>query len=458
MKFYNLPEVKRLLIPCNLDLKAIIENNPPNFKYNLDFFYCLIDLIYERQMLDKELIGAYVHLDSRILQPLNHEYKPHLQYLVDNKILISNQHYSNTVHFCKSYKFTEQYSKSIACYVEITDKTLLKRLKRYQTKGSANGEDYDYLRKWFFCKDLVFDAEAAEDYSSFLYLKDIAVIKENPETRYNIRVKKIGYLASGEKWFRIDSTAGRLHTNFTNLDKELRRFFSYQGRKLGNIDVGNSQPFLLIEILKETYTSVQQYLTNNYYYSTPTNTNMLVNAQDSELRDVFLYIDLVVHGKLYSHLINEFERAYGQNYFGTGLDMAEKKAILKKEIIFHNLYSKVNSKARGKDLLAKLFPNVINAFNIYKQKDYKRLSVAMQKIEADIIIKKACKKITTEYPDVFIATIHDSIATTEDFKDIVMQVMAQSFKESFGLIPKLNFELWTTDDEDDDTFELMAAA
>jgi len=51
--------------------------------------------------------------------------------------------------------------------------------------------------------------------------------------------------------FSVDSTAGRLHTNLTNLKSDLRNYLTYDGKTLVAVDIRNSQPYLSLALFRK---------------------------------------------------------------------------------------------------------------------------------------------------------------------------------------------------------------
>ena len=86
-----------------------------------------------------------------------------------------------------------------------------------------------------------------------------------------------------------------------------------------------------------------------------------------------------------------------------------------------------------------LFPDVCVAVEKMKRHDYRELAREMQRVESRFVIDTVCRRLMLEHPDVFIVTIHDSIATTVGSEDIVKRVFREEF-ERIGLNPRLNIE------------------
>ena len=63
----------------------------------------------------------------------------------------------------------------------------------------------------------------------------------------------INNIAEGNLFFTFDPH-GRFHSSFTNLKKEIRnQYLTIDGQKLSCLDIKTSQPFFLVQIMKENY-------------------------------------------------------------------------------------------------------------------------------------------------------------------------------------------------------------
>ena len=172
---------------------------------------------------------------------------------------------------------------------------------------------------------------------------------------------------------------------------------------------------------------------------------MLVEKAESSVSiDVYRYIQMVVNGDLYPYLIQEYEQKYGADYFGKDVGYDEKKRTLK-NIIFGIMYARNSAPMKGRTLFKKLFPGVLQAFTWSKAGDHARLPIALQQMEADLILNKVCAELATEYPNLPIWPIHDAIATTEGNEQIVANAIRRVFSEQTGFEPQLGFELLCSD-------------
>lgn len=248
-----------LYLPNNLDIDQILEENPPEFKFKRDKFVYILSLIYSipTQKKDKiENYSGFTPISKSILGSVIKDYKQYIGHLKELNIVEEDPHYI-VGEKSQGLRFIEVYRKPVKP-VTITDWCLIKNIV-YLRKNidKTKTQELHYLRKWFLDGKLNVNIDAARTYLTDEWKKDL----ENPEILYpnirlNSRILPIERLNSKSKnpLFFVDKTAGRLHTNFTQLKSELRKYVSYDGKILCSVDISNSQPYLLNSLLsKELY-------------------------------------------------------------------------------------------------------------------------------------------------------------------------------------------------------------
>jgi hypothetical protein len=90
-------------------------------------------------------------------------------------------------------------------------------------------------------------------------------------------------------------------------------------------------------------------------------------------------------------------------------------------------------------VLDELFPTVMQAMRRIKGQDYRRLADFAQRIESAFMFRQVVPRIMERHPDLFVATIHDSILTTAGDAQFVRQVMCDEFAQ-LGLSPQVKLE------------------
>jgi hypothetical protein len=90
-------------------------------------------------------------------------------------------------------------------------------------------------------------------------------------------------------------------------------------------------------------------------------------------------------------------------------------------------------------VLDQLFPTVMRAMRRIKREDYRRLAHFAQRVESAFMFGRVVPRIMGLRPDLFVATIHDSILTTAGNAQFVRRVMLDEFAH-LGLSPQVKVE------------------
>ena len=85
------------------------------------------------------------------------------------------------------------------------------------------------------------------------------------------------------------------------------------------------------------------------------------------------------------------------------------------------------------------FPDVWDAIQNLKKRDYRDLSRKMQRAESRVMIDGVCFRLAEEYPEIPVITIHDSIMTTQPHVATVKRLIHEEFAK-IGLSPTLKEE------------------
>ncbi|MPS66268.1 hypothetical protein [Chryseobacterium sp.] len=431
-------------IPENLDLDQTLLDNPPLFTYCKDKFVYILNLIYSLPSRRKKSIEeyyGYTPISKAILGSTIKDYRKYIDYLKLQNIVEEDNYITNVK--CAGLRFTETYRKTLnqKPFV-ITSWTLIKNItylrKNYDNKLT---KELIPLKSWF--ADLDVDVKGAKKYLKRKYKEDYRnPLTKYSELRYNSRLLPIQRLYTKEEpLFFVDKTAGRLHTYITQLKSELRKFLKWKGKILYSIDISNSQPYLLQSFLnKETYDRCNNSdrLGRNKQQS---NTIMLGDLIESisEEKDVILFKSIVSSGQFYE----EFGKLLQEN--GEFLDIPDHEMRSHvKDITFSTIFSKNNAIKYNNSIriFKKIFPNVYKVIKEIKNEKHNELAIALQNLEAELVLHKACKKITQEKPHVPIFTLHDSIITTQENVIYVQTVLKKVMKDYIGNKPKLKIERW----------------
>lgn len=385
-------------IPENLNLDSSIHR---------DKYYFIITFISFGRIFDKRKSAeSFIELSSRFLKKIiNGRYKDYIKDLFDMNILETDNQYFVDGKF-KAYRLKDIYRKAKLKQIQIVDEKIVTNYEAYKFSKKLKNPFHSYL---YDCL-----SQTQIDYEPAKYFVASTVTEFENYVAYNCSIDMIH---SKDWFFIVDSTAGRVHNNITNLSKKIRPFLRYNNQQLIEVDISNSQP-LLFNILIDSYLK-----------EVSTISNFLPYVPHS---DISLYKRLTEEGKIYDYLMDK-------------LNIKEDRDEFKIRFFSKVFYSRENDNyvPEERKMFKALFPNVAKIISKYKKEDYRDLAIRLQKIEADIMIKKVVPEL--EKKKIFVLTIHDSVLILPEQELIVKKIIINEFQK-FGLHPtlkvkKINIEI-----------------
>ncbi len=482
----------RLYIPENLDIDQLMYDNPPKFKKygcKRDKLLYIIHLINALPLYNKDLMyEGYVPLNSTILQDKISNYKEYLDYLTNDLKIIEGDNQYFKGFKSKGYRLTEKYKTEIKSQA-LVDFTFNRKLKIERNNRAASVKHLNYLTKWFNPK-LEIDIDYVNE-----FLKEEFELKKNnealwdydrsrkkckqPITQLNHAKISAEKISREEYYLLHDDNVYRFHSNLTNMRSIIRNAVTYDGQKLISIDIKNSQPYLSTILLSRSFWIEQKFEANNneslsisfdgpqdvvnngfneikgIKYRNERDIDKRLNISQIRIHDndsyIMLvdidktlmtnefrhYINLVVTGTLYEFL----ELQFGIQLGATFANRKDVKAAVFQVLFTDNRYFGQDD-AKPKRIFQEMFPQVYEVFKQLKSKDKSLLPRLLQSIESYLIINVIAKRISEEYPDAPIYTIHDSISTTEEYVDVVERIISEELSKAIGYAPKLEPEVW----------------
>lgn len=443
-------------IPSSIDLEDFLKRHPPRFKYKKDHFYYIIDYLsrgLDAEDLDKN--AGFINLNAKRLQTVNHNYKKYIDHLLEFRFIRTDKKY---IVGKKSFGYRlndRKYLKATLKKIAIEDYVVNR--KKYEEdidqskKLNDTRKHYPYLTKWF--DQLEIDVAGASTEVERLYPEKTSGIRGTRKGKANDWEKRykaiyaITKINNKEFFYNADANVGRFHSNLTNLKKEIRNYITYNGQKLVNIDLKNSQPlFSSLLFKKEFYLKEEQYLnvymipsvlpllsSNRHSYSITI--IMIVETLEKAVnQDIDTYLKLVKSGEFYKKIS---EMMYPKLDF-------DKNAIKMMTYIVYfssNRFIGQNG-AEPKRIFRKLFPNTYEVFRIIKQKNHTALAHLLQRIESIVMIENVVPRIVKERPELPIFTIHDSIVTTVGNENYIANVIKEEILRLTGLEAEMSYEYW----------------
>jgi hypothetical protein len=354
--------------------------------------------------------GGYVAISSKILERNIGRYRPHIQFLVDTGVIECDNSYLSGTR-CLGYRIAEAYQTAELMRYELTDPSLIRRFVKADADRIRGKRKYPYLWKWFNAH-LTIDESIARD----------IINMEGLSQAHMISVDSIG---SGRWRFKVDASGRRLHTNLTNLKRELRAALRYDGMPLVEIDVRASQPYFLTILLRE-YLVCMKGMTTNQVDRLYAGTEDTVN---DEYTDVYQYIQAIHEGNFYQLFMTAVNSHTNMNIHC----IAEAKRAF-----YRTAFGKINQKSAETKALQVAFPTLHECMIHLKQKDYRSLSHRLQRAEAQGILDRVCGRIAQELPHAPIFTIHDSVLTTRPYSERITQIMKEELTHMTGIPPLLH--------------------
>ena len=440
-------------LPSGVDLETFLKKHPPEFKFKIDYFYYIVDYIskgMDQEDLDNN--SGFINVNAQKLQATNHNYKLYLEHLLKHRFLRTDMNYvvgSKSKGFLiNSYKGFEATVKRIEISDFVIIKKKIREAKSHIQQFKETCKQYPHLTKWFNEK-LQIDVEGATQKVAELFPEDLNAIrgtKKGHPSKWAKRYKAIYSIHKFNKqdfYYGVDENVGRFHSNLTNIKKELRSYITYDGEKLVNIDIKNSQPLMSILLFKEEFYKNKGQLINLYNIQTALlllNNNKSINKYSSYNSSIIMLVKALKsidkqEVSYYSDMVNS-----GEFYQKLSTILFPKAAFDKsrlKTLTFSVFFSKNRfigqPHAKDKRAFKKHFPEVYNIFRIIKKNNHRALAHILQRIESTLMIEKVVSRIASERPELPIFTIHDSITTTVGNEDYVKMIFIEEAFKLTGL-------------------------
>ena len=425
-------------IPSNLDIDKLLSDVPPTFNYSRDCFVYILGLVTEIPAHTKGLLekSTFVPINASILKQHVHNYRLYLDYLLLNGVFETDNRYIKEEK-SKGYRYAQPYQTPVR-HVEITKFTLIKGLTSEGNWERSMSQKYHELKNWF--DELQYDYAGAEHWLREKYKADLKLGLHNTTPKFNANLMNIMRLKEKDYYFRVDATAGRLHTNLTSLKSELRGWLAWQGKPLVANDLKCAQPLLLTALLSE-----------EFYENTSTKDAFelsVLNPKVVKTIDTAAIKELIRSG---AQDIKNYVQAVESDLYVFMQDALTKKGYSvptrdnAKDIMYAVLYSSnkffSQPDAFCKRYFNELFPAVYEIICHFKKQEPNALALLMQKAESTLILDRITKRISKQRPEIAIYTVHDAILSPAGTEDYIKQVITEETVRAIGLLPTIKQEL-----------------
>jgi hypothetical protein len=478
---------RRFLVPENLNVELLLaECNPEPFiskrrRFRQENLLIVIDTLYRlmsNPKKNKYAVNNFTPIKLKYLRKYVPNAEDYLKYLVHSNILLKDNYYIPDIK-SYGYKFDVKYIGTPTVYVLGKN---IDSIQSYELAGfTKQSKKLKHLYIWLNEKLTIDIAGAMKEAFANYWQRDgekLPICYDDidfsvtTKTGINRRSEKYvneehesQYLSllggviiplstyeQKEFYFQVDESGYRVHTNLTNLKKGLRKYVKYGGKSLVSYDIKNSQPFFLNVVLdkdfwtksktgdKITIGKIQNPSgTLRAFHRRATKHPLTVRTFDETQysKGFQLFKKVTLDGSLYEFICEKHLELTGQV-------LEREKAKRQLITLLYDTSRKNRSYVYDiEDTVDAVFPGLMDFCNSLKtKKEYNKLALLLQNIESTVVLRMVCKNIAQKYPEMPLFTVHDSIATTEDFATILGPLIASEIESVVGFKPTIKEEKW----------------
>lgn len=390
---------------------------------NKEHLYVISDMIYRATIFrkeDKNYSNSFIDIPKFYFRDLICDSKSlsnAFSILKSSGVIQCDNVYSKESGKALGYRFSDEMISKLMS-IGLEKKTISRKI--IKNRNERNNAVNERLHKYrdFYLSNFKIDYDSALEHLDKWYNYSISYTPSyvggilNPDmikilNKYNHIFMSISAIKDGDLYFRKNATNGRIDTNLTSLKGEYRKFIISE-KKLVQIDIVNSQPFML-----------GLYLINKFG-------DCLDNK--SLKAEIDKYIGWTSAGIFYER----FEKTY---FNKTGKALTRKDI---KNIMFSIFYSKNGSYRKEKNIFKSMFPLIMDFIEKEKKNKHNEFAIKLQRIESKICLDVICKEL--DELGVYYYTIHDAWIVDEDRREEVEKIIIRKFNENFYRRPELNIE------------------
>lgn len=420
-------------------LNAHIATNPPRFPYKVEYFYFIMHYLHHCSVTQKynehKQEQNYFNLKCTFFNSvIPSSVARYIKYLQNGEFIESDNKYvkgEKSKHYRNAnYGIVEK--PYVLQPTHFLSKRILKACKNEVSHINRLPKHLQAMNK--LIKNIEYDQEAA-----------IAWIHQNQKdvTKANSYISAVQSLADPRfRFFKRNKTNLRVDTNFTNLKSELRQFIVPH---YTNIDLKNSQPFLLAIMLSTIFNShmcicellsehnVAKFFGRRVFKRVlnvrqNTNFNLMVNLS--------LFFNSTISGKFYEEFIKLFKGV---------ITRKEVKVLMYSVMFSRNL---VHQKFRfdgsfvpfenEKNQFASVYEGVYECIRCFKEKEHNKLAIFLQRLESHMFIDVIAKQLVEA--GIVPITIHDSVMVPNHQVPKTLEIINQAFINELGVMPPLDIK------------------
>jgi hypothetical protein len=425
----------KLFVPSSIrdSLNEYLAKNPPSFKYDTFNFYFIFNYLLYKQYV-KEESGFYALNHKHLKSAMHSNINSYIKYLINGEFILRDNYIPKEKRY--HYKLNPTYKMDTQTVLVEPGTRLFDKMNRKNRNKKAHYNRLEpHLKKM---KDkfmnVPFNSEAALEFVS-------QCTNMKKQLSYTMQIEH--FKDKRTRYFARNKTNSRLDTNLTNLKSDMRSFLTGD---FTHIDLKNSQPFFLNQLIKTLVNSLGGGDNNTLlccnYFSLNYRESFGIKAIKSVLK--------IHHKRKNLNLVNlkEYEKAVNSgNFYDVMREHLDCKYTRDevKDIMFKVLFSQneVQKSYRRfipfedeKKVFATVFPFVAEAIQILKNKDHKALPISLTKIESYIFIDCISKELVSA--GIVPLTIHDSVIVETEQAEKALVIIERVFMKYFKVTPALH--------------------
>lgn len=434
----------------------------------LDIACFFINLIDKRKtLLGEEIDDGFVPLMSSILKNYYYDYKRYITFLKNKEFIEVRDGYSTFKGLSKQYKVIPSQKPFRLIQYLPEDFVFSKKVMGIENKERIRADKTcKHLTKWLHPQFLsIRDTEANN------LVDELMRIGYYGHGHFEKRKQKIDLLAKGYISYKREGKDNRLHSILTNMPKDLRPFLLFeQEKQLISLDLKSSQPFMLAGLMNLVIggedanigIAVSKIVGSKRRKGIGSIINMWKeNLSPSDIADFRVYMKIVLEDDIYDYIGRNLSAEFIKKNFRFGRysdkfyskyskrkkwKSFDSKRDFSKVTFLEYLYSSGNNNEERIKEVKRILPKAVSKFITSLKKHHKRdFPIFLQNLESFLIIDEITKKFAKKYPNVPLYTIHDSVATTEEYVNLIKEAMEQELLEFFGIKPNIIPEKWMED-------------
>ncbi len=302
------------------------------------------------------------------------------------------------------YRLAADYPAGRPRWVPVTNPVMLDRIKRERERYQA-----EQAKLWLPIHDALDEAQQALTVMPAVH----AAVESLPKEKKLCQRVHVGRLQRHELPFSISSTH-RVFNAMSGVKSDLREFLRLDGEPIGCIDICNSQPALLGNLLVHGFPHEWGKRLRNIKIhlralapASPSPSLAPVPAASSSS-----FVSSAVSGVLYDELAERFDN---------------NREFVKKRFLVDVLAKKGNYPSDVEDEFKRRFPEAWETIQGINAGSHCNLIRLLQQVEAWLVIERVSPELVDRMP---IATLHDAIYSRQKDLGEVEEAFARVFDET----------------------------